>query len=67
MLAARIREVLRGRPGPGRDVVLLNAAAGLYLTEKVGTLRQGVQLAAESIDSGAAGSALDKLIEISNA
>jgi anthranilate phosphoribosyltransferase len=65
--AGRIREVLDGQSGPSRDVVLLNAAAGLYLTDKAGTIQAGVQQAAESIDSGAAGSALNKLIEISNA
>ncbi|HYG28384.1 MAG TPA: anthranilate phosphoribosyltransferase, partial [Caulobacteraceae bacterium] len=64
--AVALRELLDGRPGPYRDIVLLNAAAGFLVGDKVETLREGVELAAQSIDSGAAQAALDKLIEVTN-
>ena len=53
--AAHIRAVLGGHQGPLRDIVLLNAAAALLVAGKAKTLREGVALAAESIDSGKAG------------
>ncbi len=65
--AAAIRDVLAGKPGPFRDIVLLNAAAALIVGGKVQTLTEGVALASRSIDSGAAGRALEKLIAVSNA
>jgi len=52
-------EVLRGEPGPKRDIVLLNAAAGLVVAERAADLREGISVAAKSIDSGAAMSALE--------
>lgn len=59
---ARITEaVLGGEPGPRRDVVLLNAAAALLAADRVRTLREGVELAAQSIDSGEAGRVLERL------
>jgi len=64
--AAAIREVLAGKPGPFRDIVLLNAAAALIVGGKAQSLPEGVELAARSIDSGAAQRALDRLIAISN-
>jgi anthranilate phosphoribosyltransferase len=65
--AAAIRDVLSGKPGAFRDIVLLNAGAALVVGAKAGELREGVSLAARSIDSGAAGRALDRLIAVSNA
>jgi anthranilate phosphoribosyltransferase len=64
--AAALRELLDGKAGAYRDIVLLNAAAGFLVGDKVETLREGVELAAQSIDSGAARAALEKLIEVSN-
>src|SRR5690606_9812564 len=64
--AAAIRDVLAGKPGPFRDVVLLNAAAALIVGGKTQSLTEGVELAARSIDSGAAQHALDRLIAITN-
>jgi anthranilate phosphoribosyltransferase len=58
--------VLRGEPGPHRDIVLLNAAAALVVAGKAATLREGLPLAAHSIDSGAALKKLDALKEFSN-
>ena len=51
-------EVLRGEKGAKRDIVLLNAAAAIVASGKVGDLKDGLVLAAESIDSG---KALEKL------
>ena len=64
---ARItREVLGGAKGPRRDIVLLNAGAGLYVGGKAESIAAGVQLAAELIDSGAAAKTLDALARESN-
>ena len=52
--AGALRAVLEGKPGPYRDVVLFNAAAALLVAGKAKTLREGVALAAQSIDSGKA-------------
>jgi anthranilate phosphoribosyltransferase len=48
------RAVLAGRPGPQRDVVLVNASAALVAAGKAGSFSEGVLLAARSIDTGAA-------------
>ncbi len=54
-------EVLAGAKGPRRDIVLVNAAAGLVLTGLAGDLASGMAKAAESIDSGAARDRLEQL------
>jgi len=64
--AAALREVLAGRPGPLRDIVLLNAAAGLVAYERASTLAEGVALAAEAIDSGAARQRLERFVAATN-
>jgi anthranilate phosphoribosyltransferase len=56
--AAITMRVLEGKPGPPRDVVLLNAAAALTVAGTAPDLQVGLQLAAQAIDSGAA---LEKL------
>ncbi|MFF8834701.1 anthranilate phosphoribosyltransferase [Streptomyces sp. NPDC015130] len=66
------RRLLAGEPGPVRDAVLLNSAAALTALEPGGgtlaeQLRAGIEKAAESIDSGAAGRALERWIAASNA
>ena len=58
--------ILNGEKGPRRDAVLLNSAAGLYVAGKVNTLREGVKLAEEIIDSGKALKQLEKFIEVTN-
>lgn len=63
--AQAIREVLDGRKGPKRDVVLVNAAAAIMVGGAAGDMKQGLALAAESIDSGRAKDSLAKLIAIS--
>lgn len=59
--AAALRALLHGQPGAYRDTVLLNAAAAFIVAGRAETLWQGAALAAESLDSGAASSALDAL------
>jgi anthranilate phosphoribosyltransferase len=64
--AAVMREVLAGKKGPLRDVVLMNAAALLVVAGSAADLKAGVAKAAQSIDGGAARKALDDLVEITN-
>lgn len=64
--AAAIREVLAGKSGPFRDIVLLNAAAALIVGGKAADLRAGVDMAASAIDTGAARRALERLVLHSN-
>jgi len=52
--AAIAREVLSGCPGPRRDIVLVNASTALVAAGKAESFREGMELAATSIDSGAA-------------
>jgi len=61
---AAFRALLSGAPGAYRDAVLLNAAAALVVADKVSDLKQGVDLARESIDSGAALRAVETLARI---
>ena len=57
--------VLANEPGPRRDVVLLNAAAGLCAAERVQSLADGAKLAARSLESGRARRVLDELVAFS--
>jgi len=57
-----IRGILRGEPGPRRDIVLMNAAAALVAGSRARELKEGVEAAARSIDAGAARSTLERLI-----
>ena len=63
--AAVIRSVLDGRPGPARDIVLINAAAALWTVGRDDSLQQCTEMSAEAIDSGAAKRTLSQLIEVS--
>ena len=64
---ARItRAILNGQKGPKRDAVLMNAGAALYIGGKAESMKEGVALAAQLIDSGKALETLEKLIEASN-
>lgn len=65
--AAALRALLNGEPGAYRDIVLLNAAAALVVAGKAAHLRDGVALAAQSIDDGRARHALEQLVTLSNA
>jgi anthranilate phosphoribosyltransferase len=64
--ATALRGVLAGDPGPYRDIVLLNAAAALIVAGRTADLRQGVALAERSIADGAAATALEQLITLTN-
>lgn len=54
-------DILNGKEGPKRDIVLINAAYALYIAEKVKSISQGMDVAIETIDSG---NALKKLEEL---
>lgn len=58
---ARVEAVLANEPGPSRDVVMLNAAAALYVSGVVPSLWDGVALSRDVIASGAARAKLDQL------
>jgi len=64
--AQAIRDLLGGRQGAYRDVVLLNTAAALLVSDKVETLREGAEMAAAAIDDGRAQTALERLVRASN-
>src|SRR5438067_7325679 len=59
-----IRTILRGEPGPRRDIVLMNAAAALVVGARARDLKEGVELAARSIDTGAARDKLERLVRL---
>mgnify|MGYP001048265236 FL=1 len=63
--AAMILRVLRGEPGPCREVVLLNTGYALVVAGKAGDAREGMALAAETIDSGRALNTLRNLVSYS--
>jgi anthranilate phosphoribosyltransferase len=63
--AQMIRAILDGEPGPRRDVVLINAAAALVAGARARDLKEGVSLAAQSIDTGAARARLEALVQVS--
>ena len=62
---AIVREILAGKPGPRRDIVLVNAACALVAADRASDLKTGVAMAADSIDSGKARRSLEALIEFS--
>jgi len=64
--AAALKGVLDGNKNAYRDIVLMNAGAGLYIAGLADGLKQGAAKAAQSIDSGAAKKALEKLVRVSN-
>ena len=63
--AATMRRLLNGEGGPVRDYVLLNSAGVLLIGDLVTDIRDGIQLAAQSIDSGAAKECMESMIEAS--
>jgi anthranilate phosphoribosyltransferase len=64
--AVIIRAIFDGELGPRRDIVVMNAAAAIFVAGRAANLREGSELAAASIDSGAAGEKLEALIEFTN-
>ena len=65
--AAAARRVLAGEPGAHRDVVVLNAAAGLVAAGVAASVAEGIPLASASIDDGAAAGVLERLVVSSGA
>ena len=64
--AKALTALLEGEHGAYRDIVLMNAGAGLLVAGKVDSYEDGIALAAETIDNGKALAALKKLVEVSN-
>jgi anthranilate phosphoribosyltransferase len=65
--ASIIRRLLEGARGPARDIVVLNAGAALLVAGRAASVREGISLAGEAIDSGAAGTTLDRMVRSSQA
>lgn len=63
--AAAVRRILSGEQGAGRDAVLLNAGAALHILKGI-SMEDGIKLAAQTIDSGAALKTLENYIRVSN-
>lgn len=64
---AMILEVLSGKTGPARDIVLLNAGAAIYVSGIASSLQAGITVAADMLDSGKAMQKLQQLIAMTNA
>lgn len=65
--AAITLDVLSGKKGAKRDAVLMNSGAGLYIGGKAKSLAEGVEMASQLIDSGAAKAKLEEMIKASRA
>ena len=64
--ANALTALLEGETGAYRDIVLMNAGAGLYVAGKVNHFQDGIELAKQTIDTGKALQALNTLVEVSN-
>ncbi len=65
--AVALKGVLEGDATPYRDISLANAAASLVIAGRAGDLREGMELARQSLTSGSANDTLERLIRVSNA
>jgi anthranilate phosphoribosyltransferase len=65
--AAAVRTVFRGEDGGRRSAILLNAAGAIAAAGQAADLREGLELAREAVDSGAAAARLDELVAFSRA
>lgn len=65
--AALIERLLAGERGPARDIVVMNAGAGLLIAGRAASVRDGIAQAAAAIDDGRAAGALTRLREVSHA
>jgi anthranilate phosphoribosyltransferase len=65
--ASTIRDIFAGADGPKREAVLLNAAGAIAAGGHARNLREGYRIAADAVDSGAAGERLEELIAFSQA
>ncbi|MGE5154032.1 MAG: anthranilate phosphoribosyltransferase [Bdellovibrio bacteriovorus] len=64
---AMLRDVLANRPGPPRDIVLLNAGAAIYAAGRASSMAEGVTLADAAIASGEAERRLERLVALTSA
>jgi anthranilate phosphoribosyltransferase len=64
--ARAMRQIFEGQKCAYRDIVLLNASAGLIIANKINTLKEGVMLATQIIDSGQALAKLNRMISLSH-
>ncbi len=62
-----LRHILAGQHGAGRDIVLLNAAAALWIAGRASGIPEGLAMAADAVDSGKAAETLEKLIDFTRA
>ncbi|HEY2636202.1 MAG TPA: anthranilate phosphoribosyltransferase [Solirubrobacteraceae bacterium] len=60
--AATTRAILAGEPGPRRDLAMLNAGAAIYAAGRADSLLEGVEVAADAVDSGAAATLLERFV-----
>ncbi|MBE6034216.1 anthranilate phosphoribosyltransferase [Aminipila sp.] len=60
------KRLLQGERNAKRDAVVLNSAAALYIAGKAASIREGIDLAEQAIDTGTAIKQLDRFIELSN-
>jgi len=60
-----VRDVIDGKPGAARRVVMLNAGAGLFVAGRVTSIADGIAMAAHAIDSGAVRDTLERLVRSS--
>jgi len=60
-----ILDVFSGKPGPARDICILNAAAAIYVGGKASSMKEGIKLAENAIDSGATIRKLGEIKEFS--
>ncbi len=65
--AQDIRDIFDGRKGAKRDIVVMNAGAAFYITDRTATIADGIQLASDLIDSGAAKAKLAEFVAVSQA
>jgi anthranilate phosphoribosyltransferase len=63
--AAIIRGILDGQQGAARRVVILNAAAGLFVAGRVDSIEDGIRVAVDALDSGRARMTLDRMVRCS--
>jgi len=64
--AELIKKIFSGRTGPTSDIVLLNAAAAVYVAGKAESIKAGIEIARQTIKSGKAMEKLENLIKLSN-
>jgi anthranilate phosphoribosyltransferase len=64
--ASLMRDLFDGRGGPLRDIVLLNSGAALMISGRAASVESGIQLAAQSLDSGSARAVLEELVARTN-